>query len=124
MLARFTNIHGDQNTGLLLETDPGGLALIFWDDFNALRERLKATRRYREKIDEKSLRPHIGWVRPAEAGAAKGTRLEPLPAHVRFTVPELQALAQAALAGKLAEIWQARQGEIMAVYAKSIHDEG
>jgi hypothetical protein len=124
MLARFVNVKGDTNFGLCLEQDPAsGMHLIFWDDFAQLRTRLKTPpRHYYEKTDEKSLRPHIGWVRPAQADAKFGTRLEMLTPQRKFSIPILQELAKAALAGRLTEVWEARRAELMGEYAKSFNE--
>jgi hypothetical protein len=122
MLARFINVHGDQNLGLLLEQDPSGLILVFWDDFAQLRNRLKASQRYKA-VDEKPLRPHIGWCRPAAADEKRGTHLEPLPANLPWTLPVLHRLAQAILTGKLAEVWANMKEDVTAEYGKHFHDE-
>lgn len=96
-IVRYVNCFAEENYGILIDTDPGGMILVYWDEFTPLLLRLGNRI---SDFDRRNLGVHKGWVRAPQAGPnGSYTELLPIDTPVDWSCGELWRAQQESQSG-------------------------
>ena len=91
-LVRFTNVRGETNHGIIIETDPCGMVHVAWDAFGDLLSRLEREGKVNEFV-RANLSKRRSWIRVKDAiPTGAKTELLPLETPVQWNDAELRSL--------------------------------
>ena len=92
MIVRFTNVRGETNHGIIIETDPGGMVHVAWDSFKDLLQRLEREGKVNDFV-RANLSKRRSWIRVKDAiQTGAKTELLPLETPVQWSDSEMRSL--------------------------------
>lgn len=91
MIVRYTNVLGEINHGLIIDTHPSGMICVYWDVFTALLARLEQRGNVSDFV-RNGLSVRKTWVRAPRVGAhGDKSELLPITTSVAWSSDELKS---------------------------------